>query len=161
MQYRTSHWFCSLLGWINEDIPRRYENLVQYHFSLAGWSYERTQWVQYGIYAVLGFTQFWTHWQCTQCWPDWVCKVSNWQHSIFFLCSRDNSLASPAVEFDFFTEFCDMLGVNDGLIKYDITKSGKLLSLLHEMLLSILNQDIYQVMNYFRPCVSQTTYSTQ
>ena len=47
--------------------------------------------------------------------------------AFFFLCSRANSLASPAVEFDFFIEFCDMLEVNDGLMKYDITKSGKLL----------------------------------
>ena len=36
-------------------------------------------------------------------------------------CSRAHSLASPAVKFDFFMEFCDMLGVNDGLMKYDIT----------------------------------------
>ena len=63
----------------------------------------------------------------------------------FFFCFRANSLAYPAVEFDFFMEFCNMLEMSDGLMKYDITKSGTLLSLLHEMLLS---HDVYQVMEY-------------
>ena len=49
--------------------------------------------------------------------------IPNCQHSILFLFS----LASPAVEFDFFIEFCDMLGVSGGLMKFDITKSVKLL----------------------------------
>ena len=41
-----------------------------------------------------------------------------------------------------------MLEMSDGLMTYDITKSGKLLPLLHEILLSILNHDVYQIMEY-------------
>ena len=71
----------------------------------------------------------------------WQGMHACWQ-PILFLLFWAYSLASPAVKFDFFTEFCDMLGVNDGLMKYDITKSGKV---LHEMLPSMPSHNVYQV----------------
>ena len=96
------------------------------------------------------------HFVCRGPTCDWVCIVSNCKH--YFSCVLGPTvwllLQSSLISSRSSVPCWEWMMVSWSMTSPSQANCSNFP--LHEMLLSILNRDVYQVMDYSRPCVSQT-----